>query len=207
MLDILPVVCLRHAHERRVAARSAGSSRTRPPSARGGDRRGVPVRPAVLPSPGQGPGQVRDAAGGPRRWHDGECGGGRPRLLPSRVLPGGPSVRRARHGRAGGRTSGPAGADQALGGDRRIPPPGAPRPLGRNAGPGGEGAFRGPAAPAPRRAGTPAVRAFWPPAEGAQADYETLRSAVLAGTIPVSPAGARFSRHGLVGLIRRPTAE
>ena len=51
------------------------------------------------------------------------------------------------------------------------------------------------------------MRAFWPPAKGAQADYEALRSAVLAGTTTVSPAGARFSREGLVGLIRRPTAE
>jgi hypothetical protein len=51
------------------------------------------------------------------------------------------------------------------------------------------------------------VRAFWPPAEGAQADYEALRSAVLAGTTPVGPAAARFSREGLVGLIRRPSAD
>ena len=51
------------------------------------------------------------------------------------------------------------------------------------------------------------MRAFWPPAEGAQADYEALRSAVLAGTTPVSPAAARFLREGLVGLIRRPSAE
>lgn len=51
------------------------------------------------------------------------------------------------------------------------------------------------------------MRAFWPPAEGAQADYEALRSAVLAGTTPVSPAAARFFGEGLVGLIRRPSAE
>ena len=51
------------------------------------------------------------------------------------------------------------------------------------------------------------MRAFWPPAEGAQADYEALRSAVLAGTTPVSPAAARFFREGLAGLIRRPSAE
>ena len=51
------------------------------------------------------------------------------------------------------------------------------------------------------------MRAFWPPAEGAQADYEALRSAVLAGTTPVGLAAARFSRAGLVSLIRRPSAE
>jgi hypothetical protein len=51
------------------------------------------------------------------------------------------------------------------------------------------------------------VRAFWPPAEGAQADYEALRSAVLAGTTPVGPAALRFSHDGLVGLIRRPSTE
>ena len=51
------------------------------------------------------------------------------------------------------------------------------------------------------------MRAFWPPAEGAQADYEALRSAVLAGTTPLGPAAARFSRSGLVGVIRRPSLE
>jgi hypothetical protein len=51
------------------------------------------------------------------------------------------------------------------------------------------------------------VRAFWPPAEGAQADYEALRAAVLAGTTPVGPAADRFLRAGLVGLIRRPSTE
>jgi hypothetical protein len=51
------------------------------------------------------------------------------------------------------------------------------------------------------------VSPFWPPSEGAQADYEALRSAVLAGTTPVGPAAARLSRAGLVGLIRRPSAE
>lgn len=51
------------------------------------------------------------------------------------------------------------------------------------------------------------MRAFWPPAEGAQADYEALRSAVLAGTTPVGPAAARFWRDGMVGLIRRPSAQ
>ncbi len=51
------------------------------------------------------------------------------------------------------------------------------------------------------------MRAFWPPAESAQADYEALRSVVLAGTTPVGPAAARFLRAGLVGLIHRPSAE
>ncbi len=51
------------------------------------------------------------------------------------------------------------------------------------------------------------MRAFWPPAEGAQADYEALRAAVTAGTTPVGPAAVRFSRAGLVGLIHRPSAE
>lgn len=51
------------------------------------------------------------------------------------------------------------------------------------------------------------MRTFWPPAEGAQADYEALRSAVLAGTTPVGPAAVRFLRGGLVSLIRRPSAE
>jgi hypothetical protein len=48
---------------------------------------------------------------------------------------------------------------------------------------------------------------LWPIREAAQADYEQLRAAVLAGTAPVGPAAARFWRDGLWGLIRRPAAE
>jgi hypothetical protein len=51
------------------------------------------------------------------------------------------------------------------------------------------------------------VRRLWPVAEAAQADYEQLRAAVLAGTTPLGAAAARFERHGMWGLIRRPAAE
>jgi hypothetical protein len=50
------------------------------------------------------------------------------------------------------------------------------------------------------------VRSFWPPAEPAQADYEALRAAVLAGTprADADAAAARFSRSGLAALIAAP---
>jgi hypothetical protein len=52
------------------------------------------------------------------------------------------------------------------------------------------------------------ARAFWPPAEAAQADYEMLRAHVLAhGNLPDGLAAARFARHGLAGLIAWPAAE
>jgi hypothetical protein len=51
------------------------------------------------------------------------------------------------------------------------------------------------------------VTRFWPVGEAAQADYEALRSAVLARTPRCDPAAARFERAGLWGLIRRPAAE
>jgi hypothetical protein len=51
------------------------------------------------------------------------------------------------------------------------------------------------------------VRKFWPPAEGAQADYEALRAAVLAGTPAAEVAAARFARGGLAALIARPVAD
>ena len=44
---------------------------------------------------------------------------------------------------------------------------------------------------------------FWPVAEAAQADYESLREAVLAGTRPLGPAALRFEAAGLWGLLRR----
>lgn len=57
------------------------------------------------------------------------------------------------------------------------------------------------ASPGPRRA-------FWPVAEGAQADYEALRGHVLGtGELPDSLPAARFARRGLAGLIAWPAAE
>ena len=51
------------------------------------------------------------------------------------------------------------------------------------------------------------TRAFWPAAEAAQADYETLRRAVLAGLPLVGSAASRFARGGLAALIARPAGD
>ena len=51
------------------------------------------------------------------------------------------------------------------------------------------------------------MRAFWPAAEAAQADYEALRAAALAGETPDSLVAERFARRGLAGLIAWPVAE
>jgi hypothetical protein len=51
------------------------------------------------------------------------------------------------------------------------------------------------------------MRRFWPVCEAAQADYETLREAALAGLAVASPAATRFARAGLAGLIVCPVAE
>ena len=52
------------------------------------------------------------------------------------------------------------------------------------------------------------TRAFWPPDEAAQADYEMLRAHLLqAGVLPGGLAAARFTRRGLAGLIAWPAAE
>ena len=51
------------------------------------------------------------------------------------------------------------------------------------------------------------MRALWPPAEAAQADYEALRAAAVAGTALVDAAAARFGKGGLAALIARPVAE
>lgn len=48
---------------------------------------------------------------------------------------------------------------------------------------------------------------FWPIGDAAQADYEALRTAVLAGTALPNLAAARFARRGLAGLIAWPVAE
>ena len=51
------------------------------------------------------------------------------------------------------------------------------------------------------------MRRFWPPAEAAQADYERLRAAALAGTPLVGSTAQRFARGGLAALIARPAAD
>ena len=51
------------------------------------------------------------------------------------------------------------------------------------------------------------MRSFWPVAEPAQADYELLREAALAGSQVVTLAASRFDRRGLAGLIAWPAAE
>jgi len=49
---------------------------------------------------------------------------------------------------------------------------------------------------------------FWPVGEAAQADYETLRQHMLdIGRLPDCLAAARFTRHGLAGLIAWPATE
>jgi hypothetical protein len=51
------------------------------------------------------------------------------------------------------------------------------------------------------------MRAFWPVGEAAQADYETLRSAVLGGVVPASTASVRFFRGGLAALVAAPVTD
>jgi hypothetical protein len=51
------------------------------------------------------------------------------------------------------------------------------------------------------------IRQFWPASEQSQADYETLRAAVLLGKPLESLVAARFERRGLAGLISWPHAE
>jgi hypothetical protein len=51
------------------------------------------------------------------------------------------------------------------------------------------------------------MRALWPPGEAAQADYEALRAAAVAGTVLADAAAHRFARGGLAALIARPHAQ
>jgi len=48
---------------------------------------------------------------------------------------------------------------------------------------------------------------LWPVGEAAQADYERLRAAVMAGAPLAGVEAARFARAGLWGLLGRPGAE
>jgi hypothetical protein len=48
---------------------------------------------------------------------------------------------------------------------------------------------------------------FWPATDRAQLDYERLRELALAGTYLIGPEANRFQHGGLLGLIRRPSAD
>ncbi len=50
------------------------------------------------------------------------------------------------------------------------------------------------------------MRTLWPVGEAAQADYEALREAAVAGVGLATVTSARFARAGLAGLIVRPAA-
>lgn len=51
------------------------------------------------------------------------------------------------------------------------------------------------------------ARSFWPTAEAAQIDYETLRAHVLEhDRLPEDLAAVRFARRGLAGLITWPVS-
>jgi hypothetical protein len=51
------------------------------------------------------------------------------------------------------------------------------------------------------------MRAFWPPGEAAQADYERLRAGALAATPVADVAALRFARGGVVALLTGPGSE
>jgi hypothetical protein len=51
------------------------------------------------------------------------------------------------------------------------------------------------------------MRPLWPPGEAAQADYEALRAAALAGTPLADATAARFATGGLAALIAHPLTE
>ena len=145
----------------------------------GGARAVVHRGRRVLPGRGQGPGEVRDAA---RHLVDGRpvtdaaAAHGYSRaafylVLASFSQAGMSGLLDERRGRRGPVKLRP--------GDRGVHPRrrGGPGPAGR----AGRRPVRGAAAPAHHRAGPGPVstRSFWPPAEAAQADYETLRAHLL----------------------------
>src|SRR6185503_3432878 len=156
----------------------------------------------------QGAGEVRDAASSSGRGCSGGRSSGGTWLFTGSVLSGGGRVRPVGDGGVARRAARSPWPGQAAPGDRGLHP--RRRRLGGPDRRAGGRPVRGAVAPAHRRAGAPAVsaRSFWPPAEAAQVDYETLRGHVLELTgLPEGLAAARFARRGLGGLIAWPSAE
>src|SRR5262245_49154141 len=174
-------------------------SRSAPPSPGGGARSAVPQRPPLLPRPGQGPGQLRDAARAPGRRRARGQGGQRPRLLSSGLPP-------RRRGLRGGGHEEPARREartpRSAQGHARDPRVRTLRPAtlrGRPLQGGGRAVRRGATSPHP---GAPAedVMRFWPAIDPVQLDYERLREMALAGTLLVGPQAERFQTRWPDGL-------
>src|SRR5450755_1293610 len=208
--DVLPLPCWAGGGRRERGKPAAGADRggaaAREP--RGGPRAVVHRGRGVLPGRGQGPGEVRDAARPPGRRKAGHRRRRGARLFARGVLPGASVVLAGGHVGAARRAPRPPRAGETAPGDRGVHPR---RRCGLgHAGRAGRGPVRGAAAPADHRAGPGPVstRSFWPPAEAAQADYETLRAHLLRhGVLPDDLAAARFARRGLAGLITSPVSE
>ena len=167
------------------------------PRARGGDA-ALFGRRRVLPGGGQGPGEVRDAAGARGGRGQRDRGRGGARVLTGGVLSGGGGVRTSRDDRAARRAARPTGAGEDHAGDPGVP----------GAGPG-RGVWCGPGRPGGRPGSASSCigarwngsggnrgrrgrgRAFWPVGEAAQADYEALRAHVpgRSGSVDVAVRG------------------
>ena len=133
-----------------------------------------------------------------RRWAR-ELGMPSRRLLYSCQL-----LRRKRHGGLARRAPWPQGPGEADRGGRNLREVGAAQRVGARPRRSSLGAVRCQRAPAHDRAGAEAVRAFLAPGEPAQADYESLRAAVVEGTPLLSSFAVRFESGGLAALICSP---
>src|SRR5262245_12125087 len=180
-------------------------SRSAPPSPGGGARSAVPQRPPLLPRPGQGPGQVRDAARAPGRRRARGQGGQRPRLLASGLLPRRRGLRGGGHEKPARREAWTPRSAQGHARDPRVRTLRSATLWGHPLQRGGRAVRRRAASP---HTGAPAedVMRFWPAVDPAQLDYERLREMALAGTLLAGPQAERFQRGGLMVLIRKPTS-
>src|SRR5262249_23186068 len=109
----------------RGQGRSATSSSRPQPAAECGARPRIHLRQPVLRPSRSGPGQVRDAASGPRGGRVGQPGGRRLRLLATVLLRGEDGLRGGRPAWRVAPAPGPEAGAQALRGGRRLAPGGA----------------------------------------------------------------------------------
>src|ERR1019366_6164989 len=167
------------------------------PQSSGSDRASLRWPRAIFPSCRQNSSEVRDAARPSRRRAQRYGGRRATRLLAGRVLSDCRCIFRGRYARPARRAPRPARSTQINSGSTEVCPLGRSYPARCATRRRDRTSLWGEFASTHRRESASVNQRFWPVAEPSQADYESLREAVLAGRPLDNLSAARFARRGL----------
>src|ERR1017187_9269087 len=194
-------------HEHGYTASDPRAGGTVTPQSSGGDRASLRWPRAIFPCRRQNSSEVRDAARPSGRWAQRYDGRRATRLLAGGVLSDCRCIFRGRYAGSARRAPWPTRSTQIDSGSTEVCQLGRYNPVRCATGRRDRTSLWCEFASTHRRESASVNRRFWPVAEPSQADYESLREAVLSGRPLDNLAAARFARRGLAGLIVWPHSE